>query len=48
MMNGIPLEEIEGNFQDGQAETAKAVFRRAITKLRRAIQKWRRNNAYRQ
>jgi hypothetical protein len=47
MMNGIPLEEIEGNFQDGQAETAKAVFRRAVTKLKRAIRR-RQDNAYRQ
>jgi len=47
MMNGMPLEEIEGNLQDGQAKTAKAVFSRAVAKLRKAIQKGRRNNAYR-
>jgi len=47
MMNGIPLEEIEGDFQNGQSESAKAVFRRAVAKLRKAIQKRSRDNVYR-
>jgi len=45
MMRGISLEEIESEFPDGQAETVKAVFRRAVAKLRRTTRKKGRDNA---
>jgi len=43
MLSGVSLEDIESDFQREHSESAKIVFRQAVSKIRRAVRKRRKN-----